>query len=131
MKNSTRQIISTYFSESIPNTTVLNVLSGVSRKYIEDGALSPREWKKAWSFVLTACLRDIDKSLDLDVVADEFLEKYPEKLMSLYGSLPFLFDCFVEMKFFDQDQERTKQRLAGISIAALKVLDKKIQDDEQ
>jgi len=126
MNNKIDQIISIYGRAPLnASHTVLSILANAARKFAEDPGIPVREWRATWGFVLSSCMLDVSNDQELNDTVDLYTNIYPPKLMSLYGTLPYIFDCFRCLKNYSSDPANCKRNIAAISIAALLSMEEK------
>lgn len=117
---SIEQVISVYGRAPLSSShTVLTILANTARKFAEDPGIPIREWRTTWGFILSSCMLDVSNDKHLEAIVDQYTNIYPPKLMGLYGTLPYIFDCFRCLKNFSEDPMECKRNIAAISIAAI------------
>jgi len=116
------KIFDRFGKKSIGTRTVLQVLSILAHKLAEVEEFPARKIAEHWAFVLTACREAGVKAEDITALVQQYEVLFPDNLLNLYGTSPFLMHAFQVLKKFGKHPQETQQELCALCIVAISKL---------
>ena len=119
------QIFDLYGKKDLSERTVLQTLSALAAKLAEDTNYPSRKITEYWSLILSACAETGVIASDIHVLVQDYESFFPERLLELFGNIPFVIEGFRVLKL--GNPEKVKRPMAALAVMAIAKLNGKVR----